>query len=401
MVKSGAGTLFLNPIAGTHIPINFTNSSGAYSWPTAGAVGTIGYINPGTFDSTDVANTTAAAFYFNGGVTVINNQNQLGNPTTQGTTNGAMGTVNLNGGTLMDAMANITLTNGAAAGAVRPVFLGGNGGGLAAQSTNTFTIPGVISGASGTGPLIIGIPASSANSNVVGLVPGTGASSGLVSGTNVNPPFNATGTVILSATNTYAGGTTVASGTLQFWVSNAVPGVGPSTVTVNSGATWSLNGLSDTIDGLAGGGTVDGISGTPTLTIGNANSGGTFSGVIQNTAGTLSLIKKGSGAEAFNGVNTYTGSTTVNGGVLGGSGTIAGSVLVSSGGQLYPGAITRGSTLTIKSNLTFAAGSSNTFSLNTNGAGSGNDQIALGSTSTLTGNGVNVYINAYGGAWIW
>jgi autotransporter-associated beta strand protein len=398
VVKSGAGTLFLNPIVGSHIPLNFTNSSGAYSAPTAGGVGTIGYITPGTFDSTDVANTTAAAFYFNGGVTVINNANQLGNPTTQGTTNGAMGTVNLNGGTLMDAMADITLTNPVASGGpVRPVFLGGNGGGLAAQSTNTFTIPGVISGALGTGPLTIGIPASSANGNVAGLVPGTGTSSGLVSGTNVNPAFNATGTVVLSAANTYAGGTTVASGTLQLGVANAVPGAGPSTVTVNSGATWSLNGLSDTIDGLAGGGIVDGISGTPTLTIGNAGSGGAFSGVIQNTAGTLSVIKTGGGAEAFNGVNTYTGATTVSGGALGGSGTIPGNVSVSSGGQLYPGAVTHGSTLTIKGNLTYSAGSSNTFALGASGTGAGNDQIALGSSSTLSGNGVNVYINAYGG----
>ena len=249
--------------------------------------GNIGVTTPGTYDSVNAANTTSAAFYLNGGVTVINNANQLGNPTTQGTSAGAMGTLNLNGGALMDAMASFSLVNPVAGGSpVRPVFLGGNGGGLAAQSGYTFTIPGVISGGSGTGPLTIGIPASSANGNVVGLVPGTGTSSGIENGTNVNPAFNATGTVILGAANTYTGGTTVASGTLQLGAADArFPTPPREPMTVNSGATWSLNGFSNTIDGLAGAGTVTlGSAGAPTLTIGNADGGGTFSGVIQNTA---------------------------------------------------------------------------------------------------------------------
>jgi autotransporter-associated beta strand protein len=366
-----------------------------------------------------VSNTTSAAFYLNGGVTVINSTLQLGNPTTQGTTAGAMGTVNLNGGTLMDAMASISLTNGVAAGSpVRPVFLGGNGGGLAAQSGYTFTIPGVVSGGAGTGPLTIGIAASSANGDVVALVPGTGTSSGVENGTNVNPAFSATGTVVLGAVNTYFGGTTVASGALELGAANAVPGVGPSTVTVNSGATWSLNGWSDTIDGLAGGGTVDGSGGAPTLTIGNAGSGGVFSGVLQNSSGSLALTKTGTGAEILSGVNTYTGPTTVlggaldvnspgslaagsavtvdNGGILGGSGTISGNVTVEGGGATLPGPA--GVTTTFAGSLAYVSGSSADFALNTSAAGPGNDQIVLnGAGAALTCGGVSVYVSAYNG----
>ena len=52
--------------------------------------------------------------------------------------------------------------------------------------------------------------------------------------------------------------------------------------------TLNLNGKSDNIDGLSGAGTVDAtVAGTITLGIGNNNSGGTFSGVMQNIIGGL------------------------------------------------------------------------------------------------------------------
>ena len=183
-----------------------------------------------------MANTTSAAFYLNGGVTAINNANQLGNPTTQGTTNGAMGTINLNGGTLMGVMGSFGLTNAASGGANRPVFLAANGGGLAAQTTNTLTVPGVISAASGSGPLTIGIPASSANGNNVGLVPGTGAVGSYVT---LNPAFYATGTVLLTGTNTYTGNTIVSSGTLQLGPAGSISN--SASIIVASGATFDVS----------------------------------------------------------------------------------------------------------------------------------------------------------------
>ena len=90
----------------------------------------------------------------------------------------------------------------------------------------------------------------------------------------------------------------------------------PSGSSVNVGGTLNLAGFTDTIGGLSGGGTVDGTSGSPTLTVGGNNSGGTFSGVIKNTAGTLSLVKTGAGAETLSGTNTYSGNTTISNGTL-------------------------------------------------------------------------------------
>jgi autotransporter-associated beta strand protein len=64
---------------------------------------------------------------------------------------------------------------------------------------------------------------------------------------------------------------------------------------------------------------VDGVSGTPTLTVGDNDATGaenTFSGVIKNTAGTLSLTKIGNGTLTLSGTNTYGGNTTINAGKL-------------------------------------------------------------------------------------
>ena len=52
------------------------------------------------------------------------------------------------------------------------------------------------------------------------------------------------------------------------------------------------------------------------LTVGNGNGSGTFSGIIQNTSGTLTLVKTGSGAQYLAGANTYGGGTQINSGIL-------------------------------------------------------------------------------------
>ena len=320
VVKSGAGTLILDPTNGMGFPINYTNG-GAYT------VSTSGRINVGTYDSVDVANTTPAAFYFNGGVTVINNPNQLGNPTAQGTTAGAVGTVNLNGGTLMGAMGSFSLINAASGSAARPVFLGGNGGGLAAQTTNTFTIPGVISSVSGNGPLTIGIPASSANGGNAGLVPGTGSIGGYVT---KNPAFNANGTVLLTATNTYGGNTVVSSGTLQLGAFASISN--SANIIVGTGATFDVSQVS-------GG-----------FTLGTNQ--------VQN---------------------------------LMGSGSVTGAVVVASGAGIYGGTDGTYGTNTFNSNLTLSAGAIAVFDLSPSTTAS-NDEIVVNGNLTL--NGTTIHLKA-------
>ena len=103
--------------------------------------------------------------YLNGGVSVITD------PAIFGATSGNQ-IIYLSGGTVM---ATNTMTMDGGATAKRPFVLGFGGGGLAAPTAKVFTVDGVISGTPGSGPLWIGIPASSANGNVSGLLPGTGS----------------------------------------------------------------------------------------------------------------------------------------------------------------------------------------------------------------------------------
>ena len=137
---------------------------------------------------------------------------------------------------------------------------------------------------------------------------------GAISGSSAAVTATA-GTLTLSAANSYGGATTINGGTLVLGIANAIPS--GSSVSLSSG-TLNMNGKSDNIDGLSGaGGVIDAtVAGTITLGIGNNNSGGTFSGVIQNTAGTLSLTKSGTATEVLSGANTYSGTTTINGGIL-------------------------------------------------------------------------------------
>ena len=68
----------------------------------------------------------------------------------------------------------------------------------------------------------------------------------------------------------------------------------------------NFGGFSQQMNGLIGAAApvVDGISGAPTLTVGNNNATGvydTFAGVIKNTAGTLNLTKVGIGTLTLHG----------------------------------------------------------------------------------------------------
>jgi autotransporter-associated beta strand protein len=171
------------------------------------------------------------------------------------------------------------------------------------------------------------------------------------------------------AANDYAGDTIVtAKGILTLAAPAQIPnGVGFGNVNIASGGVLNLGGFSQTIDGLIGAGTVDGVSGTPTLTVGNNDATGaldTFTGVIKNTAGSLSLTKIGAGTLTLQGANTYTGVTTVAAGqlIVSGGGTIAGStgLAVSGGAQFYYLPSTVG-TMTLGSGATLSFGGNSTF----------------------------------------
>jgi autotransporter-associated beta strand protein len=123
------------------------------------------------------------------------------------------------------------------------------------------------------------------------------------------------GTLVVGTSNSYAGGTIINAGTFQLGASEVIPdGAGTGAVVVNG--TLDLNGFNETINGLSGSGQVNASSGSSTLSVGGGNGGGTFSGTLANTGGSLALVKTGTGTLSLTGNNTHGGGTTVAGGRL-------------------------------------------------------------------------------------
>lgn len=173
-------------------------------------------------------------------------------------------------------------------------------------TTGTMRITNKITGPAG---LVLDVSQTSTANTVLTLTLNTAANASdyagdtVVGRTNATPAQNYTANLTLGA-------------------SNQIPnGLGKGNVVLNNNTatrTGNLNlaGFSDTINGLSGNGTVDGVSGTPTLTLGDGNATAAFSGVIKNTAGTLTLTKIGNGTQTFSGASTFTGPINANGGLI-------------------------------------------------------------------------------------
>ncbi len=184
-----------------------------------------------------------------------------------------------------------------------------------------------------------------------------------------------TGTLTLSANNTYSGGTTVSAGTLQLGnggslgsgavvnnatlalnrsdhptVANAISGTGALTKlgtgsvtlsgnntytgnttvtagtlragatgvfsslsrhTIDAGSTLDLDNYDQTLGGLSGSGSI--VLGSAGLSVIQSSSGSTYSGAI---SGSGSLTKLGNSLLTLTGSNSYSGNTTVSAGIL-------------------------------------------------------------------------------------
>ena len=139
------------------------------------------------------------------------------------------------------------------------------------------------------------------------------------------------GTLILSGTNTYGGGTTISGGALQFATTNAMPAAGTTTVS-SGGLGVNVGGPDEWNTGTSGAGTIGGLlngvggqigsaisySGAATLVLDTTQATGTqtYSGIITNVGSSLGLTKSGSGTLTLSARSTYSGNTTVNGGTL-------------------------------------------------------------------------------------
>jgi autotransporter-associated beta strand protein len=218
-----------------------------------------------------------------------------------------------------------------------------------------------------------------------------------------------TETLSIEGLLTTTGTVSIEKGTMTLTAANQIANT--ADVYVATGAILDLAGFSDTVDGLSGDGTVTNSAvGVPvTLTLGANNQTATFTGIIENGSGTVSLIKTGSGTQTLSATNTYTGTTTVNGGrlvvvgsitsavsvnangTLGGSGTITGNV--SNSGTVAPGASP--GTINVVGNFTSTGTLASEFTkpITTATAGSNYDQVnitggvSLGGTLNLSFSG--------------
>jgi autotransporter-associated beta strand protein len=214
------------------------------------------------------------------------------------------------------------------------------------------------------------------------------------------------GTLQLTATNTYDGGTTINEGTLQFTQAAAMPGFGVVTVKADTTLAVTVDGWSDgpsdygTIAGL-----LNGLGGTTGGTV-TFEAGSALELVTTGTStlasplsGAFPLTHAGPGTLVLAGDNTHTGGTVAKGGTLqlshaGALGGTTGELIVTGGD------VTLDTTVNINT-LTFDTGSSQsvtggTLAFAPGGSISNSDnRVDQTITSAITG-GPDVFIKDYG-----
>ncbi|MBS1618599.1 MAG: autotransporter-associated beta strand repeat-containing protein, partial [Bacteroidetes bacterium] len=265
--------------------------------------------------------------------TILLGSNLISNPSSSGT-------INLDGGTLAT---NRTITGGLYGASI----FNFNGGTLKANGTTvtlatSLTTVNVRNGGAviDTNSFNIAIAKALTHSSIGGdnATDGGLTKIGLgiltLSGTDANTYTGTTlvkaGEIDLSKTtgiNAIAGPITLGDGTttamLKLLVSEQIADTSVITLigTGSSAGTFRLNAKAETIGGLSstgGAGIVENESATSVALTLKVSDTRDFSGLLRNgtLAGTLSLIKSGSGTQILSGVSTYTGSTIINEGTL-------------------------------------------------------------------------------------
>ncbi len=246
--------------------------------------------------------------------------------------------------------------------------------------------------------------------------------SGIISGTG-SIAKNSTGTLMLSAANTYSGGTTINAGTVTVSTSAAL---GTGAVAVNNAnitaagtaVVLNLSMGSDTNIGSLSGTVSVPTSGTNTVTI-NTQSGrnfgisqtaaGTFAGVIAGS-GSISLVGASTNTLTLSGTNTYSGSTTVNGGTVSLTAAITGTsnVALNNSGTLALGAndrINNAATVTLNGGTLNTGGFQEGRATGVAAATQGLGALTLSANSTLdfgsghAGSSVLAFANSASATW--
>jgi autotransporter-associated beta strand protein len=250
-----------------------SGSSGTYNLSGTGQLSAasqfVGYSGSGYFTQTGGTNTITDTLYL-------------------GYNSGSTGIYNLNGGRLiLKSISRHSVTGGFNFG----------GGTLQANGSFYSSLPMALTGNGGNA----NIDTAGYSVELSGVLSGTGGLNKLGSGT-----------LTLSASNSFAGAVSFNGGLLQTW---ALIGLGNGTSLYFNGGGLQFGGTFDpsvrTMSFLAGGATLDTQTNSITLAnpIGNSGSGG--------------LTKLGSGKLTLSALNTYSGDTVVNGGTLEFDGGIA------------------------------------------------------------------------------
>jgi autotransporter-associated beta strand protein len=405
MIKDGAGVLVLT---GTN---NYTGGtsirSGTVTGNTFGIQGDIANsgqvifnqnIASGTYTGnmtgTGGVNITGTGTVIFAGTNTYTGGTTVDSGTLQGTTSSLTGTITNNSNLVFNQSFTgtysgvITSTGGVTvSGPGTVIFTGANnytGGTTIAGGTlqgNTTSLTGTMTN---NGRLIFD---QAAGGTFAGPITGTG-----------NVVKQGAGTLVLTGTNTYSGGTTVSAGTLEGTTANVQGNiVNDSLVRFNQATTGTYGGSMSGSGGVnvtgggvyvftgtntySGGTTVDSgeLRGTTSSLQGNIannsevtfNQGftGAYGGVISGT-GAVNIT--GTGTVAFTGANTYSGGTTVSAGTLQGTTTS------------LQGSILNNANVRFVNNVTgtFNGTISGTGGVNINGAGT----VAFGTDQTYTGN---------------
>ena len=207
------------------------------------------------------------------------------------------------------------------------------------------------------------------------------------------------GTLLLSGTNNGVSSSEIIDGTLQLKGGTALPDYNTLTFT-GANAVLDLNGASESIGSIASingiGKITSSVAGAVTLTIGSSNLNTTYTGLIEDGLGVLSLAKYGETSSLGNAThstaNTYTGVTTIY------AGTLA-IYNAASLGSTSAGTIVRGSgKLALYNNVSVGseelALNKGTVSLsNESGNNSWGGPITIGQTTTINSTAGSLYLN--------
>ncbi|HEY1378783.1 MAG TPA: autotransporter-associated beta strand repeat-containing protein [Gemmataceae bacterium] len=365
-----AGTGNIN-LGGTALTVGGNNASTTYSGLLSGT-GSLTKVGTGTLTLSNTSNS------YSGGTTVTGGVLSIAGDGTLGSTSGGL---TLNGGTLKITGP----ASGGALSGSRSVILGASGGTIDTSALHVTAIPSVMSGTgpltlaaqgntsdtgetsfdklvlsgantfTGTVTITSGLVDAASNfgnpANAIAIagvggfvatnnislgrtitLSGTGdrifrvydiatlTVGGVISGSG-NLRKTDDGVLVLTGANTYTGGTVVARSTLRAGAANTLPPGTAVTLGNVGGVTLDLNGFSQAIGSLAGGGSAGGnvTLGGGTLTVGTDNSSTSFAGTLSGTAGST-LAKAGTGALTLTGAGSSIGVLNINAGSLAANG---------------------------------------------------------------------------------